>query len=185
MYQSAAQISAGGQPISFGTSFQKKIKSPLATTKLPSVDIATAIKEDKASGRDFRFAVPIDVNYNLQNSGTWTLLDDGSRVWQLKIHSPKAIGLAVLYQDFFIPEGANLFMYNEDHTEIKGAYTSRNNKTHGKFLTGLIHSDTAILEYYEPSAVKGQGRIQVYQVMHAYNKENISPPSTSREGGGF
>jgi hypothetical protein len=32
-----------------------------------------------------RYAYPVDVNYTLDNSGVWQDLNDGSKIWRLKV----------------------------------------------------------------------------------------------------
>jgi hypothetical protein len=66
-------------------------------------------------------------------------------------------------------------MYNEEGTQIFGAYTSRNNKPSGKFLTGMVDGETAILEYYEPFYVRGQGIVDISRIYHAYEPDYIKP----------
>ncbi len=51
----------------------------------------------------FRFAAPIEVSYTLDGSGTWEILDDGSRLWRLRIASPGALHLNLGIQRFEMP----------------------------------------------------------------------------------
>lgn len=51
---------------------------------------------------------------------------------------------------------------------VIGAFTSRNNKSHGKFATELVKGDEIVLEYYEPSHVTRAGEISISRVVHAY-----------------
>ena len=88
------------------TEATKKIaKRPLAAEALPKFDLTKVKKEDKDAGGTSRFAAPLKVNYNLNNAGQWTTMENGDRIWQLKLHSPNAIGLIVMYDDFYLPKG--------------------------------------------------------------------------------
>lgn len=160
-----AQISVGGQPYSM----THPISSSLSTTILPPINIDKIRKEDASFSGTTRFAAPIAVDLSLQNAGQWQELENGDRIWRIKIQSPKALALAFLYDKFFIPVGASLYMYDEKYQQILGAYTSRNNKPSHKMMTGLIKGETAILEYYEPRRMKGWGILHISTVQHAYD----------------
>lgn len=166
----SAQISDGGKPVSFQYTFQKYFSNQTLTpTIIPAFDLQKAIKEDKDGGD--RFAAPIAVDYSLEQNGTWTTLDNGDRVWKIELYSKDALGLFVYYEDFFLPQGAKLFMYNQDGSTVKGAYTQRNNSESGHFMTGMIKGETAILEYYEPAVVRGQGIIDISKIYYAYTND--------------
>jgi lysyl endopeptidase len=56
----------------------------------------------------------------------------------LKLHSPSAYSINLIYDEFYLPPGATFFIYNQDKTEVIGAFTDFNNKEHGKFSTSPI-----------------------------------------------
>lgn len=171
-----AQISAGGRPYSLSEEFQSKYSAQeLETTKVPLFDLEKARAEDRESPGTVRFAAPIHVDYSLENSGSWTILENGDRIWRLKLHSANALGVFFYYEDFYMPPGAKLFMFDENGTQVFGAYTSRNNMPGGKFLTGMIDGQTAVMEYFEPAIVRGQGIVDITRVYHAYEQDYIKP----------
>ncbi len=62
---------------------------------MPEVDVAELLAEDavrESSGiaAPARFAVRLPVFFTSDTSGTWEILDDGSRLWRLLISSPGA-----------------------------------------------------------------------------------------------
>ncbi len=165
-----AQICSGGVPLSLTTEFQVRFgfSQPQATI-LPAFDLQKALKEDAAHPGE-RVAAPIAVDLGLNNAGEWLELNNGDRLWRLKIHSRKALGLMFLYDKLYLPPGASLFMYNEDGSQVLGAYTSQSNTPNHTFMTGFIYGETALLEYYEPSSVRGQGVLHLFRVDHAYKQ---------------
>lgn len=168
-----AQISAGGQPLSFTSDFQAKYElKKLGAVVLPKINFKRIQREDEATNNN-RFTVPIPVDYNLENAGEWTELENGDWLWQFKVRSDGALALAILYNDFYLPPGARLYMYSPDHKQVLGAYTFQNNKPTRRFWTGLIHGEEAILEYYEPKAYAGEGRLHIFRVDHAYHRANL------------
>ena len=115
----------------------------------------------------FRFGAPIDVNYNLENSGNWIETKEG-KIWRLSITSEGAYSINLLYDRFIIPEGAEMFVYDYDMNTVLGAFTSTNNKEHETFSTAPTKGDITIIEYFEPYNVEFEGQIQVSRVVHAY-----------------
>jgi len=47
-----------------------------------------------------------------------------------------------------MPDSATLFVYNDDKSEVLGAFTSLNNKPHGKFSIQPITGSAVTLEYF-------------------------------------
>ncbi|UCD16703.1 MAG: hypothetical protein JSV44_09610 [Candidatus Zixiibacteriota bacterium] len=182
---SMAQISEGGTPYSFSHA-TRTARADLATSAMPAVDVAAYLAEDsieQEKGVPFRFGAAIDVNYTLENSGSWEILANGDRLWRMRITSPGAYSLNLLYDRFWIPDSASLFLYDETGSFLIGAFTARNNKDHGEFATGLIKGDVAILEYYEPARVAEQGDISIWRVVHGYR--NLFDYATAKEAAGF
>lgn len=152
-----AQISEGGLPPSFSlrevTLKSSSIRS--AYTAPINFKVHELIEEDfqnESMGVPLRAGVIIPANLSMENSGEWIALDQGVRVWQLEISAPDAIALMLYYEDFYIPEGGKLFIYNEQRNHLIGAYTSRTNVSGGKFATELVAGDKIILEYVAPTS---------------------------------
>jgi hypothetical protein len=152
------QISTEERPVSFSFDNNIVIQSNIKKVKsLPSFDMLKIIREDKEdehSGVPPRFGYKHKVNYNLDNSGIWTTLPNGDKIWQLEIYSQGALSINLLYDKFWLPEGAKFFIYSSNKKHSIGAFTSVNNKGDRKnvqgFATGLVYSDRVILEYYLP-----------------------------------
>ncbi len=162
-----AQLSLGGTPVSFNKALTAKIE----TVTMGQVDVEALLAEDEIDMKNampFRFGYPFDVEYNLENSGTWEKLPDGSRIWRLRIECPGAYSINLIYDDFWLPEGARYFIYNEDKSMVIGAFSAQNNKEHGEFATELVKGDVSILEYYEPANVRAPGRISISRIVHGY-----------------
>ena len=163
----SAQVSKDGRPVSFSRVTRTDIRS-LAT---PPIDLQTLLEEDaRDAGKEipFRFGYGFEVDYNLDNSGTWEDLDDGGRLWRLQITCPDAYSVNLVYSRFRLPEGARFYLYNEDKSQVLGAFTSDNNKEYEKFATAPVRGNTCYLEYYEPSEAAFPGEIAVERVVHGY-----------------
>ncbi|MBK7092613.1 MAG: trypsin-like peptidase domain-containing protein [bacterium] len=163
----AAQISNGGTP----PSFDRQLRSNSERLVMPPVDVQALLAEDAADeskALPFRFGAPFDVNYSLENSGTWEDLADGGRIWRITFSSPGAYSINLIYSRYRLPEGAQLFVYNSDRSHVIGAFTAKNNKPHGEMATQPVFGDEVTVEYYEPAAVVYEGELTISRVVHAY-----------------
>lgn len=165
-----AQQSLGGEPFSFSQStLFEDIAIPSLTIEKPNLDkLQTQDIQSEKDGKPLRYAVFQSVQWGLNNTGEWTTLPNGDRVWRLEINAPDAKAIHLLYNDFYLPTSARFFIYNKERTEVLGAFSDLNNKQDGLFATGNVPGTTSILEYYEPAAVAGQGRIAISKVGYVY-----------------
>jgi len=161
------QVSIGGQPPTFA---DQSLPASVPTKLMPSLDIAALLAQDAAEPKDvpLRFGYPFEVNYNLKNSGEWQTLSNGDRLWRLRIAAPGAYSINLIYDHFWLPEGARLFLYNEDHSYLIGAFTNANNKETGDFATAPVKGDVTILEYVLPANAREDGEISIATIVHAY-----------------
>ena len=144
-------------------------ESNLTEEAMPVLDMA-AIEAEDTDGKNAQVYMVSRhhfVNLNLANSGTWTDVA-GGKLWRLKIRSRYAKGLILYYNDFFLPAGATMHVFNEDKSHVLGAFTSVNNKEDNVFATDITKGESCIVEYFEPDAVIGLGRISIDKVSHVY-----------------
>jgi len=140
-----SQVSNGGTPPS--TLFQ--LQDNFQKLSFTSPDMEKVNEEDmiaeisKPDPR--RMGISVRINKSIQNSGSWETIPGGDKVWRLEINVPDALALGVYYDDFYIPEGGQLFLYNEDKTQILGAYTSENNPEENLFSTQFVQGDKVTL----------------------------------------
>ena len=107
------QVSSGGMPRSFSESTVPNIHTVIT----PPVDVETLLYEDaieQSQGLPYRFGFGTNVDYSLDNSGTWENISDGGRLWRLRILSPGAFSINLIYDEFWLPNGASFFIYNRD-----------------------------------------------------------------------
>ncbi|NJK83972.1 MAG: hypothetical protein HC912_09360 [Saprospiraceae bacterium] len=130
------------------------------------IRIHFAIHSSKSDPKTYAFSnsftIPIPTNFSLRNSGTWLEFPNGDRLWRIQISVAQAKGLMLLYDKFYLPPSSKLFVYSPDEKQLLGAYTTRNNNKNKRFLTGIIDGNSAVVEYYEPKLVRGQGTFQVF-----------------------
>ena len=164
-----AQISEPGVPPGFDLPLTR---SALPFEEMPPVDTASLMAEDMVLDTimeiPWRFGENITVDLHPGNSGNWEEFPDGTRLWRLGISSPGAYSLNLTFDEYKLPEGASLYIYDTDRTHVLGAFTHRNNQDDLYFATTLIPSDSIVIEYVEPPDVDFPGRLNLQTVTHAY-----------------
>jgi PKD repeat protein len=166
---SHAQISQGGTPPSFENAvtndFDHQVLQAPDMDKIRNEDML----EDAAGGPGpRRMGVSVIVNKGIDDAGTWTELPGGGKIWRLELEAPGALALGVYYDDFFIPEGGKLFLYNDNRNQVIGAYTAQNNPKEHLFSTEFIQGDKVVLEYYQPAEVTKRAHIHISELAYAY-----------------
>jgi hypothetical protein len=141
---------------------------------------------DQAANKPLRFAEILPVELDLASSGTWEELANGGRVWRLRIHSPGAKSLALVFRRFQLPAGGELFVYDDARAEVRGAYTEHEHRPDGQFAMRPLRGDALTLEYFEPAGAPSQGEIALSAVAHDYRGilDWLDPVDRSGGGGG-
>ena len=133
--------------------------------------------EDDANGVPPRFGNKIEVDFNTQNSGEWIIQDNGDKIWRLEIQSEGAKSLNLIYDEFWLPDGGELHIYNTTKSHIIGAFTSKNNKgtkeKPKRFATGLVYGSSIIVEYFQPVHISSDPVISISHVIHGYRYINL------------
>ena len=171
-----SQISEGGIPTSF--IYTNTLKSDLPTVQIPidfSVeDLKTVDAWQVSQGAPLKVGKFIDTNLTINNSGNWTTLSNGTKIWQLRIQAKNAIAIMLSFKEFYIPENGKLFIYNIDKTHIIGAYTHQTNPSTKEYATEFISGDDIILEYETDEETDEQPRIAIDAIGYGYNHLSIS-----------
>lgn len=113
------------------------------------------------------FSTPVEIN--MMNSGTWTDLPGGNRIWRLEIGYPGALALGVNLNPLYIPEGGKLYFYSHDGEMISGAFTHESNTPLGVFSSDFIKGDRMVIEYLQPAGDPSLPEFNIVEVIYAYN----------------
>lgn len=106
---------------------------------MPSFDIEALRKEDIERDKKpglFRFGKGFNVSYSLVD-GQWEETD-GGRLWTMTFESKDALSLNFVFNDFYLPKGAELYIINKNETVLYGPVTSDAITENGVFLTDII-----------------------------------------------
>ena len=168
MHDAYAQRSFGGTPESFNSG----IKSALLEVAMPIVSADSLRKSDSIESlkgiKTYRFAKAFEVNFTPENSGAWITSQKGTRVWRLAIYSKDAYSIGISFRDFYPVPGSRIYIYNPEHTEILGAFTSDNITPGACLVTYPIPSDRVTVEYDLPPGQPQTGGFTIGIVAHDY-----------------
>lgn len=163
----SAQLSWGGTPPSV---YDAALAESAPTASMPTVDVWRLEAEDAVAEKAgaMRFGEELAVHLTPGNSGEWTELENGDRVWRLRIESKGAFSLSLIFDEYELPAGAELYAYNDDRSSTYGMYSSLNNKENGQFAFQPLKGEALTLEYVEPAGVSASGALSVGTVVHDY-----------------
>ena len=165
---SMAQIGHGGTPYSFNHNFEINYaegKEVLVKPDMTSVTAEDAFYTDKNDL--YRVGINIPVNLNPTNSGQWITTPNGDKIWRLAVIVEDALALGFYYNNFEIPEGGEVFIYNKNKNQVIGSFTHDNaEKSIG--ATQMIQGEEAIIEYHANKTVNVLPQIEISEVAYFY-----------------
>lgn len=167
-----SQINQGGTPPGFSSNI---LSESFEVIDLPAPDIAQLQAEDEDNDKNNfpqRIATNVPVFIDIHNSGNWENLKTGGKIWRVKLICEGALALNVQFDQFYLPDGGKVYLYNHDKTQILGAYTTVNNNESGLFSTELIEGDEVTIEYYEPEKITELVELSISDIAYAYR--NVS-----------
>ena len=160
-----AQFGAGGTP----PGLDLGLAPTRAVELLPTPDVAALLAEDELNAdkvAPFRFGAGAEVSLGLEQGGEWLDLGDGRRLWRVRVESPGAWSLNLVFDRYALPAGGELYVYN-DAGVVLGAFDASLNQPHGFFATEPLAGDALTIEYVEPQDGP-LGGLRLSEVIHAY-----------------
>ena len=162
-----AQLSIDSTPQSIIEKLNQNV--PIFTTS--ELNLQEIIKQDILdSGKDtpYKFGHSFSVDINFFDYAFCDTLDNGDKVFRLKVSSPDAYSINFIFNNFHLSKGTELFIYNDDYSNQIGAFTYKNNKSYNRFSTTPVSGDEVILEYFEPFSVNQISNINISNIIHGY-----------------
>ena len=151
-----------------GYKFSAPADAPVYETETP--DFHTVNDEDSIRDlfkQPFRFGIPFATQIDFNSHGLWTVLPDGSRMWQLKISCPDAISINLGFSQFNLAEGSRLYVYSADRQLSLGAFTKEHHNPDGLFGTEIIPGSAVVVEFVEdPNAAPST--FTIFRITYGY-----------------
>ncbi|MCG2418495.1 T9SS type A sorting domain-containing protein [Aequorivita sp. F47161] len=145
--------------------------------RLPPLDLEIIAQQDSLNDLDksmpWRYGVEIPLNLNMEHGGLWTALPNGGKIWRATIQSYGALNLSINFNDFYLPLGSRLQLYNQDRTDVTRTYNNSQNRINGQLGTWFVKGDIIWIEYYQPPYTQDRPRLQINSVIHGYRMGSV------------
>jgi hypothetical protein len=162
------QISEGGMPPSFKNS-DAKSNAQIPVYSLAELDTAQLLSYDREHPTPMRYAVVNKVTIDLKAVSTSTYSDNyKGTIWRYRIEAKDARSIQLIFSKYRVPDGAQLFIYNENYTIVNGAYTTLNVRDDLSFVVGDFPGNYLIIEYFEPADAQFEGELVIGGISQAY-----------------
>ncbi len=164
---SFSQVDKTYSPMSFMIS---DLNEEIASYSFQGPDVEKCIAEDLAfeeAGGYYRIGRSVAVNVDLMKLAS-KFQTRQENIYRIKLRADGAEALIVGFNNFFIPKGGRLFVYNASKEIIIGAYTHINNQGTGQLATELIGDDEIIIEYNEPANSAVSASLNISELGYVY-----------------
>ncbi len=164
-HQATAQISHGGAPL-FNQGASK-----FATTMVntPNLDNDLYLQEDldavKGAG-PMRVGIMQQLDIDVLKASK-VVKDAQGTHFLLAVNSPGATFVSLHFSDFQLPEGAEMFFYDQTGDVVLGSFVAEDVKEDGSFYTQSIPGSVIYVEYNVPAGVD-PGTLHIDRICHGY-----------------
>ena len=141
-----------------------------ASIVLPTIDVERILAEDEKRTHStvLRFGHEHEVNHNFLEEAIQSIHNDG-QIFLMQYFSYDAFAMRAIFEPFYLPEGVNMYVYNNDMSQIEGAYTSDNNNNASYFSTPLVEGERVIIELnVEEGVILDDIQLNVSTIIHDY-----------------
>jgi V8-like Glu-specific endopeptidase len=161
----SAQTSDLGNPLTFNG----KIQKTKVFQEMPPLDIdAELLSQNQSGEKMLRFGKEFDVELNVLESATKTVLPSGDVLYQLGISCPNALSVNLVFSKFNLAAGSKLFLTDANSNDFIGSYTSFNNNPNQMLGTELLYSSKVIVELVEPKGKIGTSSLVISTVVAGF-----------------
>lgn len=160
-----------------------EINGNLKTLQLSPPNLQQIFSEDiqrDRNGEFYRIGVSMNTFTTPENAGIWKILPSGDRIWQLKIKSPGAEALSLLFDKFIIYGNTFVNVFDVNGKSLHETLKSSDVQDHGMQNIALCFGDEMILQIREPKNTK-PSEIQLTDVMYGYRSTGNSIVSKINE----
>jgi hypothetical protein len=184
-----AQISIDGIPYSLIEKQRSNARSfgarPYKLTALDNqVELRRAgeLKKTCSTCRSNYYGTGINASINIKTDGQLTKVEGGS-LWKLVVESETALGMQFYFDKYKLPAKASLYIYNDDFSQIVGAFTHINNHIDEKFATKEISGNRITLEYFEADGSAFAGQLHINKIIHVFDNSAKERDNRNMENG--
>jgi lysyl endopeptidase len=158
-------------------SWKLSVRSDVSVIELPPLDLGEITEQDSINDLDkslpWRYGISRSVELDMSQDGEWTDVSNIGRIWRAAIKSPDAINLSINFENFYLPEGATLHLYNEDRSDISRTYSNAQNRQNNQVASWYISGDVIWIEYFVPNYVTEEAQLEIGSIIHGYRLGRI------------
>ena len=164
----------GGVPI--GVVLKDSVSSieELPIVDLEKIDINREINLDENVYQTPRFACSTALNESFLNNAHKTELRLGSVLYRKRLKTAGELGTALIFENYRLPKGARLYIYNKELSHFIGAYTSESASQDLKLMTEFLHGESLVIELYLPKGVNMEHDLLITRAYTVFRKEAIN-----------
>ncbi len=180
LMNSATSFAANHTPLSLLHYQQVMPEINVAQKQMPLINNAALIERDSAISNALatqkpilQFAEPQPTTITPDSHGSWETLTTANgvtQIWRMTISSVGAISMNLGFTQFFMPKGAELYLYSPNYAQVIGPFTEKNNNEQGQLWTPIINGDTVIVEVNLPASEQPNLVLELTKVNHGYQK---------------
>jgi hypothetical protein len=173
-----------GKPI--GINNQMKVAEVMYVLPPPDpLEIEAKLELNRrTNSKPLRFALERPVNLSPETHGSWSLNGE-FRVWHVHVLSPGAYSLGLVFGKYALLPGVRIFVYNPGQQEVKGAFTSENNKTSGVLPVGHLPGEELLIEMQVPVGMTDYGELELEALSHAFLNTGFKSSTADCPAGEF
>lgn len=108
--------------------------------------------------------------------GVWSVLPSKENVWKLTFEIPEAKGFFISFDNFYLPEGSSLYVYEKSNLKSAVVYKHRDNPKGGPYSIENLKGDNVVLEYVAPEEV-GKPKLHISDLGYKYLDDQGDPIS--------
>lgn len=159
-----------------GQKAEYKFKEDSSAVKVDVIINRTKLQvednDSKRRGLPLRISVNFPFRYKLSDIGSWkTSPDNGNNVWLFEMSVPGANGLIVSFDDFYIPLGGKLYVYNVTKKDYDSwTYSHEDNPNGGPYSLEVFSQDNIVFEYTAPDSLKEKPRFETTDFGYKYSE---------------
>ncbi len=152
--------------------------------EIPQKNIDALIKNEKAAlaateeSKPFQLAIPVPVDIDISKQVKWNIENDFAfGKFTIKVNG--ALSASINFDQFYLPEGTTLYVYNENGNMITGPVTEKENNKEGIWGSWVYKGEYLTIEIKTPAATLD--KLQLHSGNIAYGYKEIYKVKT----GGF
>ena len=137
-FAAMAQVSFGGFPYNWE---DKHVSSQILFNTMPAIDMEALAAEDAVVDQykeaPYRFGFEHETAFGL-NQASWRSIENDKSIWQFGIECSGARTINLIFEDFYLPKGSEMFIWSADREEFLGSFNHKNKQYIKKFIFFIV-----------------------------------------------